>query len=583
MVDATTMCSGTSTATTSDFLKILFGGIPDNLLVNLWTLPDKISYWLTSDNREIPPGLDGKDVYFSMSLAAQNLGPHQRLKAEQAAGITCLWADVDFGPEHKKKVPPDEATASKLLREYNLHPSLVVHSGHGYHAYWLLDEPWLFVDDTDGRNADRLAAAGAVEGLQTKLREHFGKSGYTLDATHDLARVLRLPGTSNHKDQENPLPVKVIWPDNLDQACRYDKTVFFAAFSPHIAAQKNETGQTFAGQQVAESKRTVDALAKEVMSKIILKADAEPAANIFSALTANCDKFVDTWKGARPDLADHSASSYDMAIANIAAAAGIDDQNIANLIIKHRREMGHEMEKALRPRYIALTIAKAKISASLDGIGNIPPAILPDVIESGESLTPEKRADYIFVMSERMGLPIKKFIKQGKENAQYSVVLQSGEEIYLGGAATILNQTQFRIKAYDLARKTMNPIASRPWLQVCDFIQKLAEVIDDEDSKDVEMAREWLDRYVEDNRSDPHDWKDQFMRCAPFVKDGQLHVAAIEFLKFIRFGIGYRKFELNDVRRVLRMLHFKSVKMSARKDQAVFRRGYWVGIKEECS
>ncbi|MBN1764123.1 MAG: hypothetical protein JW860_02610 [Sedimentisphaerales bacterium] len=192
----------------TEFFAAIYKDIPDNLYINIWTLPDKRSYWFKGIISIAPlvVTLGGKDVYFSVGLANKEYGPYKRLKADEVAGITCLWCDVDFGPGHSKKVPPDEKTAGELVRSCGLHPSLVVHSGNGWHCYWLLDKPYIF--ETDG---ERRAAAQLVEQWQNHIRSIFKQAGYELDATHDLSRVLRIPGTLNHK-HGNKIGVDVRWP-----------------------------------------------------------------------------------------------------------------------------------------------------------------------------------------------------------------------------------------------------------------------------------------------------------------------------------------------------------------------------------
>ena len=78
-----------------------------------------------------------------------------------------------------------------------LAPTLIVCSGRGLHCYWLLGELWLLRDD-----AERAAAAALVQGFQERLRQAAAAVGVSkLDATQDLARLLRPPGSFNAKTQ----------------------------------------------------------------------------------------------------------------------------------------------------------------------------------------------------------------------------------------------------------------------------------------------------------------------------------------------------------------------------------------------
>jgi hypothetical protein len=95
-----------------------------------------------------------------------------------------LWADVDAkGHDFSKQAALD------AILDFPIPPSVIVDSGHGYHAYWKLDSLYEF---------DR------VQRVMKGLARRIGG-----DAVYDRARILRLPGLSNHKDGGNA-PVRLI-------------------------------------------------------------------------------------------------------------------------------------------------------------------------------------------------------------------------------------------------------------------------------------------------------------------------------------------------------------------------------------
>ena len=89
----------------------------------------------------------------------------------------------------------------------------------------------------------------------------------------------------------------------------------------------------------------------------MLDPEAEPSFTRLETLLKLEPKFSKTWEMQRPDLADQSASAYDMALANYAVRAGWPDQEVANLLIAFRRRNG--LDPKLREDYYAVTIAKA--------------------------------------------------------------------------------------------------------------------------------------------------------------------------------------------------------------------------------
>jgi putative DNA primase/helicase len=184
------------------FLTALFGECPSGLWFYLWTLPDKRSEWFEVENvakaAEYAERTRGKlrDCYVGVALGSERGMPVQRIKAEATAGIVGLWADVDIAdPAHKKpNLPPTIEDARGLVESMGVPPSIIVHSGHGLHAWWLFQEPWVFEGEED-----RKSAMAASQSWNDQLRQKARPRGWDVDATHDLARVLRVPGTLNCK------------------------------------------------------------------------------------------------------------------------------------------------------------------------------------------------------------------------------------------------------------------------------------------------------------------------------------------------------------------------------------------------
>lgn len=149
------------------------------------------------------------NVWFGVCL--QRPGETGRGGAETATWAPGLWAEVDYG---KPGAPPDLGVAWEILNGFAMRPTVAVHSGRGIHAYWLFDEP-LALEGDGVRDRMKLALLG----VNGKLRELAREAGdYGVDKVSDLARVLRLPGTFNHKREgERPSVVQL----ELEGAGRY--------------------------------------------------------------------------------------------------------------------------------------------------------------------------------------------------------------------------------------------------------------------------------------------------------------------------------------------------------------------------
>lgn len=120
--------------------------------------------------------------------------------------VRTLWADLD-GKDYSGGKPE----ALDRLRKFEITPSAIVDSGNGYHAYWLLDDYVSMLLDAD-------AATQMVETANRTLATCLGADM----ASCDLARVLRLPNTSNWKNG-TPLRATIL---KLDPDVKYPLSRF---------------------------------------------------------------------------------------------------------------------------------------------------------------------------------------------------------------------------------------------------------------------------------------------------------------------------------------------------------------------
>jgi hypothetical protein len=221
-----------------DFLKALYQDAEG--LLTLWTKQDKATKWhdiqdqdaIINDAQELAASMD---VYYGVGLRGTRAATGRGLN-EDVTVIPGLWVDMDIaGPGHKTNdLPPDTDAAIALLQEFPLQPTMLIHSGGGLHGYWLFEEPWAF--DTD---AEREEAADLLQRFQATLRQKAQTHGWKLDSTHDLARVLRLPGTTNHKTDPGR-PVQIL----KDTGERYNPSDFEDYLIEIQPQQKTSTKRT---------------------------------------------------------------------------------------------------------------------------------------------------------------------------------------------------------------------------------------------------------------------------------------------------------------------------------------------------
>ena len=188
------------------FKDMLYGAAEKGWLT-IFCTPSHQTVWFPVT--EPMPDLDlNQNCYLGVGLRRQRPDNHHtRGKTDDIIGIPGLWLDLDYDSPGAHKVrhplPPTEDAALSLLDAAPYKPSLIVHSGHGLQAYWLFKElAWFDTGD------DREAFGRLCRGWQ-QVFQHAGRDrGWHVDSTADLARVLRIPGTRNHKtDQQREVSV----------------------------------------------------------------------------------------------------------------------------------------------------------------------------------------------------------------------------------------------------------------------------------------------------------------------------------------------------------------------------------------
>ena len=139
------------------------------------------------------------DIWYGVATRKSRLDHGRRGGVADCQGIPAFWLDIDVASEAHKlpNLPQSYEEARLLTRLFPLSPSMVVRSGYGIQCYWLLTE------SLAGQEAiDLLARWQATwERLADAQQVH-------LDNTANFDRVMRVPGTYNHK---GPEPVKVTY------------------------------------------------------------------------------------------------------------------------------------------------------------------------------------------------------------------------------------------------------------------------------------------------------------------------------------------------------------------------------------
>lgn len=184
---------------------------------------------------------EGLNTYVGLCAHGSDPGPYKRgVRADKVSGAV-FWVDIDRkGPGHAANdLPETLQDLTELLAAVEFEPSFIVDTGGGWHAYWRLNAP---VDLADAKT--RADFQKVEQALQKKIGAAAKERGWHLDNTSDLARVLRPPGTHNHKPgrEVKPLVSFVLHPS---QGQTYDYRILSRAFS----VQESNLAKLFTGAQ----------------------------------------------------------------------------------------------------------------------------------------------------------------------------------------------------------------------------------------------------------------------------------------------------------------------------------------------
>lgn len=161
-----------------------------------------------------------KGIYLRVTTVGEQPKPGRRGSDEHSVALPALWLDMDIaGPGHKPikptrdnpnplPLPPDDFTCAEILSKTDLpEPTLWVHSGGGMYPYWFFKKP-VILDSPDIIEQWSKWSANLHDRVYEAAKElgfHYGLG------THDMSRVLRIPGTVNRKVDGHPVLAQQVW------------------------------------------------------------------------------------------------------------------------------------------------------------------------------------------------------------------------------------------------------------------------------------------------------------------------------------------------------------------------------------
>lgn len=469
----------------------------------LWRLPSKQSVWVQeiSDDviEQIVKWNEIEDVYVGCGLSPRSRGPHERCPADQVSGITALWLDIDYAAGHKKQgLPPTQEDARELLEAMGAPATMIVHSGHGLHGWWVFKEPWLFPDD-----AERSKGAALCLGWSRTLMAKAKAQGYTADNVGDLARVMRIPGTWNRKGVDVKSRI-LHTSEYLWDPTGFDDYLDLKAEAPAPAAH-----QVF---------------------DILLDPTAEAPTDKFLFLLEEYPKFKQAWLHQR---GLGSVSEYDLSLATIAYMNGWAPQEIVNLLIAHRRKYQEDLkirygERPTAPQdYYQMTLNKAGQVTVTEERQH-----LIDQFRKGMDLPEEvkkDKAELKQILSQMLGVQIGRMVKLLTKPPHYSLEV-NGKLIDMGTVEYLDSEMKFRRFLMDYTGHRLQS-QKGAWHRISQMLLDLCE----EETTGVAEARMdgWIANYLNDTGVQTEDWQHALLTHRPFQKDGHTFISSKGLGKYL--------------------------------------------------
>jgi len=491
---------------TQKFLKLLYGDLPEGLLFLVWSLQDKQSKWFSDPEKAAAHVVKhgaGKDMYCGVGLVAEDLGEKKRTSRDTVKALVGVVADVDFAGEGKPGYPPSEAEALAVIEATGAEPTVVVHSGNGLQCWWLFNEP-------HEAGADDLTALS--RGWHDTVKEHARRRGWTVDSVWDVARVMRVPGTFNHKQKDDS---KLVTIHTLNAKATYEPEQLRDLFVPY---HDDTTGKTVAAGATPTR-------------------DDWPSVNILgpfpddkhSALIENSAQYKRTWEHARSDMRGASLSQYDQSLANQLVQAGLGGDEIAAVLRRHRQRNGDGTDKLNRVDYYQRTIFTARRAHDQDGDEQR----IAEIVAGDEV----SREEQIQAVARRLDVPITNI--QVITGVPKTFRFWVGEDCVEMPSSAVVQQNRFMSLIFDVALVMPRSFerGSQPgWRTFANLMARAAEPLDvgDEGTLDGETLDVILS-YRNDRGENAYKPGEIVANPGqPFRRGGRLWLRVDEFVRHAR-------------------------------------------------
>ncbi len=526
---------------TQTFLEALWGDIPAGLHMLIWNLKTKQSEWFAEVETAVNWTKGGNDLYVGVGLSPKDNGPKQRCVAGEVAGIAGLWADIDYkdGEAHKgDSLPPDYESAWRVLDSMGARPTLIVHSGHGLQAWWLLKEPLIFESPEDRRKAQMYSAEWQMS-LAARAAEH----GWKIDSVHDLARVLRVPGTFNCKTEPS-VPVRLIRSDGPRYASLED-------FDQYMVETSGEE------------------LAKMLGDKgVQVKAPGE---------SRSSDYWKETINGVAQGERDVRITSLNGKLVGMATTESLESDSGREFLVQMALKVANGFDPPLTEHEVRRSFASICSAERRKRAYAETDKILQAELDKDASLGDMNAKDEQLAILGRLlsdpPLDVTRVVRMGKEQSVYLLYLRDGSMITM---YDVFNQAFVRRAIFDQCNSIVRRVKQEVWESTVVYrLGKVVEVVEMPELEQRSRLIQMLCDHLGDSKPNPEDrWQVGVDEGHHFLREGCLYLGGRKVQDAVAAIGGKDGMKHRDISIYLREMGFTQVKV---KVAGLPQRRYWRG------
>lgn len=566
---------------TSIFLDAMFAQALDDSggRVNIWTLDDKASRWFddaAAAAKYARSRAKQTNVYYGVGVYRSGI-TRGRGKVADVIAMPCLWADVDVhvpGLHKDDRLPPDKDAAMELLRRVGVPASYVIDSGYGLQAVWLLDEAIGITTEADRERCETLARRWTAT-----LWSVAHAAGWHYDvSTRDLTRILRPPGTMNHK-REPAVPTRIVTGDGGRYSVDALEAVMVAEipaglYEPARKAKASVPGAAGApgapqpGAEVEGGAFTVNHMAK---------IDAD----LLTTLLDVSDGFRRAWGlTAAYKSGDQSCSTYCMAIASSMAdpQLRLSNQQIVDGVSHFMRRWQSERDASYDPakhphNWFVTLLHKAR---ALRGQQHAEEEADQEIVHQAVTAS-DDRGEKIRWLRSALGVNVDAWEQHGTNEAKYYIKID-GVRYFAGGEGCFANQIKFRnrINAVTKGAVWWRIRKANAWDRIAGMLGQVVTFIDDGETEARDVVTTWLNDYADTGGVMPEAHKADAVRDKiGFVEGGMVHITTERLLEHLLRSPANKGMSRDDVRNKLKLARFEPVVIATSGTGRRTTRQYW--------